>query len=181
MVEIKFLAQVKSEECIGCGVCQCVCPTEAISVVDKKAVVDDKKCLACPNCRDICPEHAIERVVRTVPLRLGIDAKEVEQVDPIKLRELCLKANLHPMQWLCLCTATRVKEGAVAVLKGAKTPEEIALMTGARSGCTAYCLLPSLRLLKAHGVEITQPKGYRWYNVTNSLWDVSEEFIKKHP
>ncbi len=178
MVEVKFLAQVNKKKCIGCRACENVCPTEAIKVVKKKAKVDPKKCLACPNCWGICPEDAIKLVLRSVPLRLGVNPDEVDQT---QLRELCIKAHLHPHQWLCLCSATRVREGAAAVLKGAKSPEEISLMTGARSGCTVYCLQTMLRLLKAHGVEITPPKSYRWYDTTQTLWDVSEELIKKYP
>jgi bacterioferritin-associated ferredoxin len=110
---------------------------------------------------------------------LGVDPTEVDQT---ALRELCLKAHLHPHQWLCLCAGVRVREGAAAVLKGAKTAEEIALMTGVLSGCTVYCRMICLRLLKAHGVEVKPPaKGYRWYDSTQTCWEVPEEVIKKYP
>ncbi|MDA8308134.1 MAG: 4Fe-4S binding protein [Deltaproteobacteria bacterium] len=178
MVEIKFLAQVDTEKCTGCGKCANVCPTQAIQVKDKKAQVEAPQCLACPNCVDICPEEAIRKIPRVEPLVFGVDYREVDQTE---LVELCRKAHLHPQQWLCLCTATRVRDGAAAVLKGAKTPEEIALMTGIRSGCSAYCLMTSMRLLEAYGVELEQPKGYRWYKTTQTLWNVSEEMIKKYP
>ena len=145
----------------------------------QKAVVTSEKCLACQNCRDICPVDAIKHVLRPEPLRLGVDPAEVDQD---QLRELCLKAHLHPHQWLCLCSGVRIREGAAAVLKGAKTPEEIALMTGVLSGCTIYCRMMCLRLLKAHGVEIKPPdKGYRWYGSTQTCWEIPEEVIKKYP
>lgn len=154
----------EASRCLSCG---------------QKAVVTSEKCLACQNCRDICPEGAIKHVLRPEPLILGVDPTEVDQN---QLRELCLKAHLHPHQWLCMCAGVRVREGAAAVLKGAKTPEEIALMTGARSGCTVYCHMTSLRLLKAHGVEVKPPaKGYRWYDSTQTCWEVPEEVIKKYP
>jgi len=180
MVEIRLLARVNKKTCIRCGACENVCPTEAIVVPGKKAKakVTAGKCIACPNCSGVCPVDAIKMVPRSKPLKLGVDPKDVDEA---KLIELCVKARLHPHQWLCLCTATRVREGAAAVLMGAKSPEEISLMTGARSGCTVYCLQPMLRLLKAHGVEVVQPKGYRWYDTTQTLWDVSEELIRKYP
>jgi NADPH-dependent glutamate synthase beta subunit-like oxidoreductase/bacterioferritin-associated ferredoxin len=154
----------EASRCLSCG---------------QKAVVISEKCLACQNCRDICPVDAIKHVLRPVPLRLGVDPAEVDQN---QLRELCLKAHLHPHQWLCLCAGVRVREGAAAVLKGAKTAEEIALMTGVLSGCTIYCRMICLRLLKAHGVEIKPPdKGYRWYGSTQTCWEVPEEVIKKYP
>ncbi len=179
MVEIRLLAHVDKKTCISCGACENVCPTEAIIVRKKaKAKVYDSKCIACPNCSGICPVDAITMVLRPEPMILGVDPKEVDQA---QLLDLCIKAHLHPHQWLCICSATRVREGAAAVLMGAKSPEEIALMTGARSGCTAYCLQPMLRLLKAHGIKVVQPKGYRWYDTTQTIWDVSEELIKKYP
>jgi ferredoxin/bacterioferritin-associated ferredoxin len=179
MVEIKYVAQVNEEVCTGCGTCENVCPTEAIKLVDKKAHVDPQKCLACPNCTGMCPVDAIVKVSRSEPLVMGVNASEVDQQ---AIHDLCKKAHLHPHQWLCLCTATRVREGAAAILKGARTPEEISLMTGVRSGCTVYCFQTMMRLLKAHGVEIKPPeKGYRWYDSTQSLWDVPEEVIQQHP
>jgi Pyruvate/2-oxoacid:ferredoxin oxidoreductase delta subunit/bacterioferritin-associated ferredoxin len=180
MVEIRFLATVDDSKCVSCGACENVCPTEAIVLPGKKekAKVDEGKCLACPNCSGICPVDAIEMVERSESLLLGVDPTEVDQRE---LVELCVKAHLHPHQWLCLCTATRVRDGAAAVLKGARSPEEIALMTGTRSGCTAYCLQPALRLLKAHGVDVVEPKNNRWYDTTQTLWDVPEEVMKKYP
>ncbi len=178
MVEIKYLARVNKQKCIGCGVCQNVCPTEAVVVVKKKAKVSSKKCLGCPNCSGMCPEDAIKLVPRSKPLRLGVDPAEVDQE---QLLELCEKAHLHPHQWLCLCTGTRVRDGAAAVLKGARSPEEISLMTGVRSGCTVYCFQTMMRLLKAHGVEVPPQKGYRWYDSTQTLWEVPEEVIQKYP
>jgi NAD-dependent dihydropyrimidine dehydrogenase PreA subunit/bacterioferritin-associated ferredoxin len=175
---VKFFAQVDEQKCTGCGTCQIVCPTEAVKVIKKKAVVDIEKCVSCPNCSDSCPESAITMIRRPVPKKLGVDPAEVDQTE---LRQLCLKANLHPHQWGCMCNATRVREVAAAVLKGAKTLEEIALMTGIRSGCTAYCVQHMLRLLKAHGVAVKEPKGYRWYDSTQTIWELPPEVQQKHP
>ena len=178
MIKIRFLAQVDAEKCVGCGKCANVCPTIAIEVLDKKAVIEAKKCLACQNCTGVCPEGAITKVPRSVPMVLGVDYKSVDQD---RILEICRNANLHPMQWLCLCTATRVRDGAAAVIKGAKTPEEIALMTGVRAGCAAYCSMMSMRVLKGAGVEFEQQKGHRLYKTMPTLWDVSPELVNKYP
>ena len=178
MRTVRFMAQVDEEKCKGCGTCQISCPTEAITIAKKKAVVDVEKCLACPNCTDRCPEGAMELVRRPVPKRLYVDPSEVDQKE---LKELCLKANLHPHQWGCMCNGTRVREVAAAVLKGAKTLEEIALMTGIRSGCTVYCVQHMLRLLKAHGVEVEKPKTHRWYDSTQTIWELPLEVQEKYP
>jgi Fe-S-cluster-containing hydrogenase component 2 len=180
MVEIRFRAQVDEERCVSCPMCANVCPTAAIPLPPRgaKAKVIDERCVACPNCSGVCPVDAIALVARAEPLLLGVDTAGVDEAAIV---EMCRKAHLHPQQWLCLCTATRVKEGAAAILKGARTLEEVALMTGTRSGCTVYCLQPTLRLLKAHGVAVVQPEGYRWYDTSQTCWDVPEEVIRRYP
>jgi len=178
MKVVKFLAVVDETRCIGDKLCENVCPTAAIEVVKKKARVDEERCVACFRCWDACQQDAVTMVARPEPIILGVDPGEVDQTS---LRELCMKAHLHPQQFLCLCTGTRVNEVAAAVLKGAKSPEEISLMTGARSGCTIYCMEPMLRLLKAHGVKTAPPKDHRWYDFAPTLWDVPEELAQKYP
>ena len=51
-------AIVDVEKCTGCGDCVEVCPTESISIVDEKAVVNDE-CADCGTCVDECPVEAI--------------------------------------------------------------------------------------------------------------------------
>lgn len=47
--------------CRGCIVhrCQNVCPKNAITIVDKHAVVDKEKCIECGKCTKACPYGAI--------------------------------------------------------------------------------------------------------------------------
>ncbi len=47
------------DKCIGCGICVDVCPVEAISLIDNKAVIDKETCLECSSCIDVCPVEAI--------------------------------------------------------------------------------------------------------------------------
>lgn len=42
------------EKCVGCGSCEKVCPTKAISMVDGKAVTDQLKCNGCGNSVTFC-------------------------------------------------------------------------------------------------------------------------------
>ena len=50
-----------TEACRGCIVNRCteVCPRGAISIVDKKAVIDKDKCIECGLCTKACPYSAI--------------------------------------------------------------------------------------------------------------------------
>jgi ferredoxin len=50
---------IDKKKCTGCGDCVDVCPVEALSVKNKKAVVDDDECIDCGACVNTCPEGAI--------------------------------------------------------------------------------------------------------------------------
>jgi Fe-S-cluster-containing hydrogenase component 2 len=50
--------QVDKEKCVGCGVCVDVCPTEAISIEEGKAIINNQ-CMDCGRCVRACPEGAI--------------------------------------------------------------------------------------------------------------------------
>jgi polyferredoxin len=47
--------------CIGCKLCEKVCPSDAIAVTtgDKKAVINTAFCHQCTNCGEVCPKGAI--------------------------------------------------------------------------------------------------------------------------
>jgi len=143
-----------------------------------KAEADEKKCVACSKCWNICPEEAVIMVPRQKEMMIGIDPEEVSQEE---IEALCRKAHCYPDQFICACTLTSAKEVAAAIIKGAKSPEEITAMTGVRSGCAMYCMAPVLRLFKAHGVSLHPPKNHRWYNVPLSIWDIPEEIAQKYP
>lgn len=177
MVTLNYRAEVIPENCTGCKKCVWVCPTEAIVMEDNIAVIAEDLCVSCQNCHGICPDDAIYKTERSQPKELGVDHRDVPEAE---IHALCRKANMHPKQWLCLCTATRVQEGAATVLKGAKTPEEIALQTGVRSGCSVYCAMMSMRLLEAAGIEVEKPKKWQLYPTTQSLWDVPKEVVDKY-
>ena len=63
--KIKILVPV----CVGCTLCINVCPVGALSMKDKKAVIDYDKCNLCGACVDVCKFNAIE---------LKLNEKEVD-------------------------------------------------------------------------------------------------------
>lgn len=65
MKELRYLEGVTTLKlnepvCIGCGLCQTVCPHAVFRVEDKKArLVDRDRCMECGACARNCPVEAI--------------------------------------------------------------------------------------------------------------------------
>ncbi len=77
--------------CRGCIATRCVhvCPKDAISVINHRAVIDHSKCISCGKCISACPYGAIDRNVRPCEkgcpanaISMGEDKKAV--IDPSK-------------------------------------------------------------------------------------------------
>ncbi len=132
----------------------------------------------CKKCQDACQPQAITMKQREEILVLDVNTDEVDQE---KLKELCALANLAPDTPVCLCTFTTAKEVAASVIKGAKTPEDVTLMTGARSACGMWCIAPILRILNVYYKDLPKSDNYRWYNIEPNLWDTNTEVNDKYP
>ncbi|HUV42157.1 MAG TPA: 4Fe-4S binding protein [Sedimentisphaerales bacterium] len=52
--------KIDKEKCTGCGSCVEECPSEAIKMVNDKAVIDSEACIDCGVCVDACPAESIE-------------------------------------------------------------------------------------------------------------------------
>ena len=57
---------VDGEKCAGCGVCEEVCPVEAIRVSDGVTRIDQDRCNECEACVEACPNEAILVVIEPV-------------------------------------------------------------------------------------------------------------------
>jgi len=178
MKKVTLLSEVDVPQCRGCKVCEKVCPTLAIRIVDKKARVDEQACRGCSNCESRCPFFVIKMVKRTSAFTVGVD---VSKFPADKIKDLCDKAHFNREQVLCYCTGVRADEVAAAILDGAKTPEELSYRTGIRTGCTIECIQPILRLLDAAGIKPTPPEGgWQWYGQTATAWTIKPEMEQKY-
>lgn len=54
-----LLYKVDASRCIGCRICEQVCPVQAIEMVNGKAIIDPEKCTGCGLCVEQCPTGAI--------------------------------------------------------------------------------------------------------------------------
>ncbi len=179
---VNTVSVLDEAKCIGCVICTSVCPTLAWSVDPntRLAVLDEPRCFGCVNCESRCPTYAIRMVPRRKDRFLYVDPK---QVDCAKVEELCRKARFHPEQIICFCTSSRAEEAAAAILTGSRTPEEISVRTGIRSGCTVECSQPLLRLLEAAGVPFKPAldgKGWQIYGSVPTLWDIPKAVKEKY-
>lgn len=52
---------VESNSCVGCEDCTSVCPTNAIEIIDGKAVINDELCIDCEICISSCTYNAIRK------------------------------------------------------------------------------------------------------------------------
>lgn len=57
----KMSEKVDTDSCIGCRLCERVCPSNAVLVSheDKKAAVSTSLCHQCTKCQSVCPKSAI--------------------------------------------------------------------------------------------------------------------------
>jgi Fe-S-cluster-containing hydrogenase component 2 len=65
-----------SDACQGCLAHPCVeiCPKDAITFYNKRAVIDQEKCIKCGRCEKTCPYHAIHHHVRPCAEACGMKA-----------------------------------------------------------------------------------------------------------
>ena len=65
MRELRYLPNVSTlrldtNACIGCGICQTVCPHAVFDLQDKKArIIDLDGCMECGACANNCPVEAV--------------------------------------------------------------------------------------------------------------------------
>jgi len=78
-----FYAQVDSNLCIGCGICEERCNMDAIIIEDEISHINLDRCIGCGVCVPTCPEEAIELI------------KKEEEIIPPKNTVATYQAIMH--------------------------------------------------------------------------------------
>ncbi len=65
-----------TDQCQGCLAhpCTVVCPKKAVSIKNRRSVIDQDSCIKCGKCIDICPYGAIHRMTRPCANACGMKA-----------------------------------------------------------------------------------------------------------
>ncbi len=181
MPQVNEVAVIDYGLCKRCPFCVRACPTDAISWDRHRhpvVQIDPDRCLDCTICMTRCPNHAITMQARDEPLAFGVDWTRADRGE---VSRICHAAHMHEEQIICFCRQTRAREVAAAILLGHRTPEELSVATGIRTGCGVLCITSVLRLLKAAGVEVQKAPGYQWYGTYVTIWDLPAEAFEKYP
>jgi len=180
MFQTRAVIEITDEKCVGCNVCINVCPTDALRMEQRLAVVTEERCTGCFKCIEACiPYGAISPLADPEPRLLNTPE---DQWDRAAVDDLCARAYFKPDDSICLCTRTTAGEVAAAT----DVVEEVTMATGVRAVCGMWCLSPLMRILAAAGVETDRPaKDYRVYpdgaGVDVGIWSVPDEAIDKYP
>lgn len=179
------MAIAEAERCLHCdlvcNVCEKVCPVLAAKGKKlgskKSASIDADRCAGCGICEQRCPDQAIVLLERECAQELDTD---VPLTLGAEVDKLCRKAHMNPEQVVCYCHRVKASEVAAAILSGARTPEAVAKLTGARTGCGVLCANSTMRQLEAAGIALDKAPGYQWYGGVPTIWKIPEEVLLKY-
>lgn len=104
--------------------CTNVCPTNAVSIGKKRAIIDQEKCIKCGRCRDTCPYSAIVKYDRPCAAACGVNAIESDYLGRAKInRDRCVSCGNCIIQ--CPYGAISDKSQIYQLIKSLKSNEHM--------------------------------------------------------
>ncbi|MGD1819250.1 MAG: monomeric [FeFe] hydrogenase [Pleomorphochaeta sp.] len=88
---------IVTDRCQSCMAhpCSIVCPRDAISFPDGKAVIDQDKCIKCMKCVQACPYSVITRMVRPCAEACGVNAIDSDEEGFARInQDTCVSCGL---------------------------------------------------------------------------------------
>lgn len=74
--------------------CSIVCPVNAITIGEERAIIDQDKCINCGKCLRACPYNAIVNYQRPCAAACGVDAIESDQYNRAKINDdMCVSCG----------------------------------------------------------------------------------------
>ena len=118
MFTTSAIVEISEERCVGCTRCVNVCPSDALALHGRLAVLEEEKCVGCFKCLEACIGYDAISIKR--------DPHPRELTTPItdsaSVVELCQAARLEADSIICVCTQTTAGEVAAAILEGSSGP-----------------------------------------------------------
>jgi ferredoxin len=71
---------VEESDCIGCELCIENCPTDAICIIENKAVIEMEDCIHCGICHGICPQGAVRHDSEKIPEKVENNINRVREL-----------------------------------------------------------------------------------------------------
>jgi [FeFe] hydrogenase (group B1/B3) len=116
---------VVTDKCQSCMAhpCSIVCPRNAITFPEDKALIDQGKCVKCMKCVDVCPYAAVTRMQRPCAEACGVDAIDSDEDGYARiLQDKCVNCGLCTVS--CPFAAISDKSEIVQVLFTLKNKEK---------------------------------------------------------
>ncbi|MBM7842603.1 ATP-binding protein [Herpetosiphon giganteus] len=79
-----FLPVINLQRCVACGVCETVCPTNAVTLEQQQAILSKPEaCTFCDRCEAACPTEAISRsfAIRFAPSSQPLTKAQLGQLN----------------------------------------------------------------------------------------------------
>src|SRR5436190_12210951 len=123
MLSTQPTVEISDEACVGCTRCIKVCPSDALAMNDRLAVVTEDRCVGCFKCIEACIPYNAISVKLDSEIKVLSVADELQHGDGVE--QLCAAARLDPEQAICLCTGTTAREVAASIVAGVGVPEDL--------------------------------------------------------
>ncbi|MGV9169031.1 MAG: 4Fe-4S dicluster domain-containing protein [Promethearchaeia archaeon] len=126
----RFLLTVDREKCRGCGICETVCHSDAISLINREKTmvdgeevaqraivdIDENLCDHCGMCEAICPFWAIEHTVNGEPIVCVHETESFPQyIREIQVDEEEISPYLEKADELCPLDLVSVEDGKLFI------------------------------------------------------------------